>query len=379
MLKIEWKTCLKVGLSVFLVFLCIHYWSGVSDVLFGLLSAAVPLFVGCALAFIVNVLMTFYERHYFPRSQKRACIRSRRPVCLFLAYLSLICVIVLIFWVVIPELILCLQTILSKLPGVIQNAIKTISTWEFISDDLIASLSSVNWTERIGQLIELLGSGFGDVVNVLVNTVTSVFTGLFTAVNAIIFSIYLLSGKERLLRQSRRVLERYLPHRWTVRVRYFFRAFATSFRRYIVGQSTEALILGTLVTVGMLILGLPYATMIGALVMVMAFIPIAGAYISVGVGALMLLSDSPVKAIVFVLFFVVLQQIEGNLIYPRVVGSSLGLPPIWVLGAVTVGGGLFGILGMILAVPCTATLYCLIKNNLNEKTAEDLIGADDEK
>ena len=142
-----------------------------------------------------------------------------------------------------------------------------------------------------------------------------------------------------------------------------------SFHNYIVGQCTEAVILGILCTIGMLILRLPYASMIGALIAFTALIPVAGAYIGAGVGAFMILTVSPVKALVFLIFLVVLQQLEGNIIYPKVVGSSIGLPGIWVLAAVTVGGGILGIGGMLLGVPVTAALYQIIKDDIKERTS----------
>lgn len=373
MLKIDWKTCFKIGFSIFLLYLCIHYWTLLSAAFAGVLSAFSPLLIGAGLAFIVNVLMSFYEKHFFPRAKKIFLIRLRRPVCLILAYFSLLLAVSLVFWVVLPQLFSCIRLILGKLPSIIIDAIATMKTWDFVPADLIATLSAIDWTSRFNQLIDILGNGLGDVVTVVISTVTSVFSGVFTGVISIIFSIYLLSSKERLSIQVRRVLNRYLPHNWVIRVLYFFKTLNMSFRGYIIGQTTEAVILGSLVTIGMLILGLPYATMIGALVAVMAFIPIAGAYISGGIGALMLLSDAPINALIFVVFLIILQQIEGNVIYPRVVGSTLGLPGIWVLAAVTVGGGLFGILGMVLAVPLTATVYRLIRNNLNDKTAASVV------
>ena len=144
-----------------------------------------------------------------------------------------------------------------------------------------------------------------------------------------------------------------------------------SFSRYIVGQCVEAVILGTLCTLGMLVLRLPYATMVGTLIAFTALIPVAGAYIGGAVGALMVFSVSPVKALIFLIFLVILQQVEGNLIYPRVVGSSLGLPAIWVLAAVTVGGGIMGIAGMLLGVPVAAALYRLLKEDVNKPQSSD--------
>ena len=210
----------------------------------------------------------------------------------------------------------------------------------------------------------MLTQGVGGAVNVIVSAVSSVISGVVTFFMALIFSIYLLLGKEKLGGQLNKLMEKYLKKPVERRVRYVVGIVNDCFHRYIVGQCTEAVILGVLCMLGMLLIRLPYATMIGALVGFTALIPVAGAYIGAFVGAFMIVTVSPVKALIFLVFIVVLQQLEGNLIYPRVVGSSLGLPAIWVLAAVTVGGGVLGIPGMLLGVPLTAAAYRLIRNDV---------------
>ena len=181
----------------------------------------------------------------------------------------------------------------------------------------------------------------------------------------LIFSFYLVLGRDRLARQSTRVLRRYVPQPIYDRIMYVLGVLNNAFHRYITGQCTEAVILGVLCTIGMMILRLPYATMIGALVGFTALIPIAGAYIGTIVGAFMILTVSPMKMLIFLIFLAVLQQVEGNLIYPKVVGSSIGLPGIWVLAAVTIGGGMMGVAGMLLGVPLASALYTLLRNDVN--------------
>ena len=201
-------------------------------------------------------------------------------------------------------------------------------------------------------------------MDVLVSTVSSVFSGVVTALVALIFSVYLLAGKETLGSQFHRVARRYLKQSWYERLCYLLAVVDDCFHRYIVGQCIEAVILGTLCALGMMLLRLPYATMVGALVAFTALIPVAGAYIGAGVGAFMILTVDPVKAVVFLVFLVVLQQLEGNLIYPRVVGSSMGLPGIWVLAAVTVGGGIMGVAGMLIGVPLAAAAYRILRDDV---------------
>jgi len=203
-------------------------------------------------------------------------------------------------------------------------------------------------------------------LDVVVSTLTGLFSGIVTAFISVIFAFYLLVSKDRIAGQLDRIQIRYLKKTWYDKIRYGLCVFNDCFRRYIVGQCLEALILGTLCMVGMMILRLPYAAMVGSLVAVTALIPIAGAYIGAAVGAFMILTVSPMKALIFLIFLVILQQIEGNLIYPKVVGTSLGLPGIWVLAAVTIGGGILGIPGMLLGVPIAAAVYRLLRADVKK-------------
>ena len=365
-MKLNLKTLFKIGISVFLLFLCIYHWPSFFKFILTVLGAASPLIVGCALAFILNILMGFYEKHYFKKSKKILLQKSRRPVCLILAILTLLAIIAVVISLVLPQLISCVKHIISVLPSAINNVIEALSKSEYISKDLVATLSSIDWRSKIGEIANTLFSGLGSVVDVVVSTITSVFTGVVTAFIGIIFAAYLLLQKETLARQGDKLMQRYLKESVMNKIKYVLSILNDCFRRYIIGQCTEAVILGVLCTVGMLILGLPYATMIGAFIAFTALIPIAGAYIGAGVGAFMIVMVSPIKALVFLIFIVVLQQLEGNLIYPRVVGSSIGLPGIWVLAAITIGGGVMGVGGMLLGVPLAATIYRIIKNDVNK-------------
>ncbi len=364
-MKLEWKTCLRAGITLLVLIACVLLLPKVGIFLGNLLSAVAPLLIGCAIAYLVNILMTAYEKIYFPKTRKKILIKSRRPVCLLLAYLTLAVVIVLVIALVIPQLIHCMMLLLDKVPGAIKALVGTLENLEIVSDDLINYLGSIEWQSKISQLIQMITSGVGDVLDIVIVTLTSVFSGLATALIAIIFSIYLLSSKEKIARQYGKLMGRYIKPRISDKINYVFSVMNTCFRRYIVGQCTEAVILGALCTLGMLLFRFPYATMIGALVAFTALIPVAGAYIGAFLGAFMILTVDPLKALLFLIFLVVLQQLEGNIIYPRVVGSSIGLPGIWVLAAVTVGGGMLGIFGMLLGVPLAATAYKLLREDVN--------------
>lgn len=283
------------------------------------------------------------------------------------AFLTLVAVVYLIIRLILPQLWSCVEVIIAGVPGVLQNVVKFIEEYEILPENITETLFQIDWCSKISQIIQVLTSGIGSVVDVLIATVSSVFSWIVSALMSVIFAIYLLSGKEKLGRQFHKLTRRYLKDSWVKKLEYVLGVLNDCFHKYIVGQCTEAVIIGVLCALGMLLLKLPYAAMIGALVAFTALIPVAGAYIGAFVGAFMILTVSPVKAIIFLIFIVVLQQLEGNIIYPKVVGSSMGLPGIWVLAAVTIGGGVMGIPGMLLGVPLAAAAYQLVSDDVNKE------------
>lgn len=366
--SLSWKTCLKVGVSVFLLYLCIYYWEKIAGVVSLALGAAAPIMIGAAVAYVLNILMTVYEKIYFRKlSHKKIVAKTRRPVCLVGALLTLIGIVTLIVWLVVPELVSCVKFLISEIPPLIERLLRLKWVQNMLPKDIIATLAAIDWMSYISKIIDTVSSGLGDAVNVVYSAVTSVVSVVVTTLLSLIFSIYLLSGKDTLGAQAKRLMKNYLPEKTTAKISYTLSVVNESFHGYIVGQCTEAVILGLLCALGMLIFRFPYAAMIGTLIGFTALIPVAGAYIGAGVGAVMMLTVSPVKALLFLVFIVVLQQLEGNIIYPKVVGDSIGLPAIWVLAAVTVGGGLFGVLGMLLGVPIAAAVYRLIREDLQRR------------
>lgn len=371
-MRLEWKTCFKVGISIFLLYLCIHYFSSVKMFLTHALSAASPLVAGGIVAYLVNILMNFYEKRFFPRSERSFVKKIRRPVCMVGSFVTLILIVVLIISLVLPQLVSCIRLVLDYIPDAMDGLVKRLEKLDFVPEDIINQLSGINWQDRLLEFAKMAGSYFGNVVDAVVKMITSVFSWIVTALLSIIFAFYLLLSKEKLSSQIKAVIKRYTKENVSERIKYTVAVVNECFHNYIVGQCIEAVILGFMCTIGMLVFRLPYATMIGALVAFTALIPIAGAYIGAFVGAFMILMVSPVKALVFLILIVVLQQIEGNVIYPKVVGSSIGLPAIWVLAAITIGGGIFGIPGMIIGVPLTAAVYRFVREdvykNSNKKT-----------
>jgi len=365
----ETRICATVGISAFILYLAIHFWPQVAALLGTLFSAAMPLILGAGLAYIFALPMDFYRRHFFPKSGKKWVAKLRDPLCLVFSVLSVLAVIALVIGLVVPQLISCVRLILDLLPTAMRNIIAFLDEHNLLSEDVLAILNNVDWKSRIGDLFDMVTSGVTGVVGVVISTVTEVISGVVTGFLSFIFAMYILLYRTRLERQFNRVFRSYFSGRVCAKIAYFLSVTNDCFHKYIVGQCVEAVILGVLCAIGMLILRLPYAAMISALIAFTALIPIAGAYIGAVVGAFMILTVSPLKALIFLIFLVILQQLEGNLIYPKVVGTSLGLPGIWVLAAITLGGGIMGVLGMFLGVPLFAVFYRILRRNVKNREA----------
>lgn len=369
-MKLEWKNCFRFGVTVFILYLSIHYFDPLVSVVKQLFSAATPIIVGLVIAYIVNILMTFYEKRFFERTENKTLKKIKLPVCMILAFLSFVLIVTLIMGLVVPELTSCIRLLISDIPPAMEALLSHEVVQEIAPEDLYAQLQGIDWKTLMNDIFGAITSGLGNTVGAVVSVVSTAASGLVTGVLAFIFSIYFLLGKETLLDQGRRAMKNYLPGKWSRKINYIIGVVNDSFHRYIVGQFTEAIILGVLCAVGMLIFRFPYAGMIGALIGFTALIPVAGAYIGGVVGFVMILTVSPFKALLFIVFLLVLQQLEGNLIYPKVVGGSLGLPAIWVLAAVTIGGALMGIMGMLIGVPIAAAAYRLVRDDMRKKEQE---------
>lgn len=370
-MKTDIKKHASLLIGIFILYLAIRYWDGAIRAVSLALGAATPLIVGAVIAYILNILMTFFERHYFPKSKSQIVGKTRRIVCMLLAFLSLIGIVALIIGIVVPELINCGKHLFAEVPEAVMNLLAYLEQNEMIEQYVIMLEEYLveNFSGLEGKLMsgaQSVLSGFGGVMSSVVSAVGSAFSSVVTFLVAVIFSIYILLGKEKLGAQAKRLISTYCK-KSADKIFYVVDTLDDSFHHFIVGQCTEAVILGALCMIGMWIFRFPYAVMIGVLIGFTALIPIAGAYIGAGVGAFMMLTESPLTAVLFLVFIVVLQQLEGNLVYPRVVGSSIGLPGIWVLAAITIGGGLMGVFGMLLAVPIVAAIYKLIKADIKKR------------
>lgn len=338
----------------------------------GFMSVIQPLALGAVIAYILNILVKKLEKFYFPQSQSKFIGKTKRGVCIVFAILLVVGILGLVIGLVLPELVGAFAVIAEGIPLLFEKLTKWLMTYadQFpIIEEYLYGLQ-LDWQQIARNLVSYVTSGVGGIFNSAISVVGVVAGSVINFVIALIFAIYILASKEKLSGQVKRMLLAYCSDKRRERIYEIIRVANETFSNFIVGQCTEAVILGSLCTLGMWILQFPYAPMTGAFIGVTALIPVAGAYLGAGVGAFMILTVDPMKALLFLIFIVFLQQLEGNLIYPKVVGSSVGLPAFWVLAAVTIGGGINGVLGMLLGVPTAATLYKLFGNNISEKIKE---------
>lgn len=376
MKKIDVKLVLSLAAAALVVYLTTHYWPNIAGLAGSVFSAATPIIFGFVLAYPINILMSFYERHFFPKKQSKAFNATRKAVCLSGAVVSIIGVIALITILVAPQFVACIKMLFAKIPPAAEFLMTKLKENEFLSKNVVSALNDFDWQSKLADMAEKIAQGVGTTVGAAFTAISSVFTTIANVIITAIISIYVLLERDRLIRQIKKVGSHYLPERIFDKASHVLTVLNESFHKFIVGQCLEAVILGALCTIGMYILRIPYAPMIGALMGFTALIPIFGGLIGAGIGAFLILMDSPIKALIFIVFVIILQQIEGNFIYPKVVGNSTGLPGLWVLAAVTIGGGVSGILGMLIAVPIAATIYKLVRDdidNSDKKSRWDLL------
>ena len=338
-----------------------------------------PFFLGICIAFVLNVILKMYEEHVFAflnRKDFKLWKRCRRMVCIGLTYLTVLAILTAVIFFVLPELYQSLQKFVGNIPGYLRS----VGVWatnqlqELDIDTSQIDLLNIDWPSVITQVSQMASDFMGNFYNFTIAIATSVASGMFTFVMSMIFSVYMLSKKEHLLRGVRRILYAFLPAHRVRRVIEIAAITNRIFSGFVAGQLTESLILGCLCYVGMSIIGLPYALLISTIVCVCSLIPLLGAYISLFTGAFILLLSTPWgsfpwDSLWFVVFLLALQQFEGNVIYPRVVGTSIGLPGIWVLLAVIVCSGLMGIGGILIGIPATSVLYALFTQSVKNRLA----------
>ena len=357
----------------------------VLDVLKTIGQIIFPFILGGAIVFVINVPMSFLEKKIFENVKKenKAARKLARPVSLLLTIVLVVGVIALVMIGVIPQLTKTMGSLMIN----ITDFIPQIKIWirDFFHDNReimnLVDQVQFNPDQAIRWGISLLGNGAGNMMNTTVSAVGSVVSGLATFFIAFSFACYVLFQKEKLHVQIRKVLFAFLPKQ---KADAFLKVCSLTYRtfaNFLTGQCLEAVILGCMFVVTLSILRMPYALLIGVLIAFTALIPIFGAFIGCAVGSFLIFMVSPKQAIIFIIVFLVLQQIEGNLIYPHVVGESVGLPSIWVLAAVTIGGNLMGIVGMLVFIPLLSVVYTIFrkvvyqrlkKRHIKQVTATDI-------
>lgn len=391
------KQILKIVIIAIIVLVALLNIEPVWNAIKVVLSILSPFIWGLAIAFILNIFMTFYENKLFklgknskrkndrikneyrspsntknvktdskPRKKKKNSFE--RGLSIFLSIITIIAIITVILILIIPQFVEVVQSFIGNIPNYLEVlkefAINTTEQFPEIND----FIQGINIdTEALRNGIVNLSK---DVLDVTINQISSLLSNLVNLFIAIVFAVYILANKEELKVQAKKFVYARANKEKADYIVKVCRLARDSFRSFLTGQAKEAVILGSLCAIGMLILNIPYAGPIGALTALTAFIPIVGAFIGGFVGAVLIVAVNPFKALVFIIFIIVLQQIEGNLIYPHVVGKNIGLPSMWVLVAITIGGSLFGIMGMIIGLPILSIIYAIVTESTNKKLKE---------
>ena len=384
-MELNQETVKKIkGLIVFTAILLVCLWK--YDIVLNFFAfvfqVIFPFVLGGAIAFVLNVPMNFVQRHLFrpDRLEKHKFLKKiARPVSMLLVLFGVIGVIVLVMFVVIPQL----GNTFTNLGRSIQEFIPRLQDWmrTMFHDnrEIMNWINSIefDWNKIMDTGVSFFTQGAGDVLDSTITAAKSIVSGLTTFFIAVVFAIYILLQKERLTRQCRTVIFAFMKKGRAEALLEVLSLTYKTFSSFLTGQCVEAIILGCMFLIVMTVLNLPYALLVGILIAFTALIPIFGAFIGCAVGAFLIFMVDPVKALIFVVVFLVLQQIEGNFIYPHVVGNSVGLPSIWVLAAVSVGGSLMGVVGMLIFIPIVSVIYALFREVVYLKLKQQKIKLED--
>ena len=364
------------GLMVFaaILVLALVYSGRIYEGAIWTLGVIKPFLYGGVIAFVLNLPMRWIEERLLGGWKGKLADKVKRPLSMAGALLFLVLLLTIVIGTVIPQLSEAVAKLKNEIPAFIDESIEFLEHYSAKYPQLkdqVARLEQVeiNWDGVITVVSEFLQKGVGSMLTSTVSVAGSIISGVVNGLIAFIFALYILSQKERLASQGRRVLSAYLPPAAGAKVLKVLALLDTNFSNFITGQCVEAVILGVMFVVTMTVFKMPYAFMVGVLIAFTALIPIVGAFIGCVVGAFLILLESPIMAVWFVVMFLILQQIEGNLIYPRVVGNSVGLPSIWVLMAVSLGASFFGVAGILFFIPLLATVYALLREDVNSRNA----------
>ena len=359
---------LGVGACIVLYWM-LHEEERVSAIWKTITGILAPFVLGAGLAFILNVPMRSFEGMFSWVKN----LSLRRVIALLLTLIAFALVLALVFWLLIPQVAATVQSLIPQMVDFFQNAQTWVfdflennpQLWELVQNN--SNFQNFDWGKLIEKAMSVVSSSLTTIANGAFSAIGSIFGAVVNTVIGIVFAVYCLFRKEILARPGRRLLYALLPEKISDEAVRIFRLTNSTFSNFLSGQCIEVLILGCMFAVSMAIFRMPYIPLVSVLVAVTAFIPVVGAFVGCIFGAFFILVDNPLQAVWFIVMFLVLQQIEGNLIYPKVVGDSIGLPGMWVLVAVTVGGELFGVAGMFLMIPLVSVVYTLLREYTNAR------------
>ncbi|ADL53757.1 protein of unknown function UPF0118 [Clostridium cellulovorans 743B] len=369
------KSIYKIaGLLVFAItfYFCVNNFDAVLGVLSYCYTLLLPFILGGCIAFILNIPMNYFSNK-FSRVQGNklgSLVRKGNKIfSLILSFVLVLGVIILVLALVIPQI----AETAKRLPTTFENASVIVKSWienvDWLSNDIINKINviEIDWNSVFNEIKSSVFNGAGSMISSTIGVATSFLNGVVNFSLGLVFSIYLLLDKENLSKQCKKILYAFLPKEKVVSILEIASLANKTFSNFLTGQCVEAVILGFLFFVTMSILHFPYAMVVSVFIACTALIPVFGAFIGGGLGFFLIVMDNPTKALLFLVLFLVLQQIEGNLIYPRVVGNSVGLPSMWVLVAITLGGKLMGLTGMLIFIPLCSVAYVLFRKAVNNK------------
>ena len=366
--KKKFKNGLLFAAAVIVIYSLITNFTSLGGVIKGIVSILTPLLLGVLLSLILGTPMRLFEK-LFAFLNRKSKLKKKLPekaitmISLILTYLLAIGVISFVFIILIPAI----KDSVGEITVAVKDMYPKVS--EFIRDQGIKmpSFEKISQYVNLGTIWQSLTSNAGTIVDPVINSVNGIITLLANLVTMIIFSVYILANKKKLQRQSEKLVQAYFKEERAAKINYVIKLITKTFSNFFSGQCLEAIILGTIFFIVMSIFRFPYAPIISVVIGVTAFIPYVGAFIGCIVGVILILLISPMRALIFAIMFLIIQQLENNIIYPRVVGTSVGLPAMWTFAALIVGGAVYGVVGMLVFIPITSVLHTLLKNDVNER------------
>ena len=358
--NIKKKYIAYIVVATIIVYAIVRYFGTVESYILRVTDTLMPFVAGAMMAYIINILMDSYEDLLLKKFHNKKIIRM---ISIVLSIFTFVLVIVLLLGLIIPQLVKIMFSIMYTNPGDIKKIIESIgknNIVDKIADMMNIDINNIDISGYVTNLIHSVMSSVGNILMGVISKISGFFNTVISVFMAVVFAIYILVDKERIALQGDKLLRAFLPSKRDTVID-VLSIFNKSFRNYFISQVKEAIILGVLLYIVMLIARLPYVSSISILVGVTALIPVIGAYAGLFIGALMIITKSFSSMVIFIIVHTLVQQFKNNIIYPRVVGSSVGLPGMWVIVAVALGGSLFGIFGVFVAVPVAASLYFILK------------------